>query len=171
MTLEREWTAFAGAVFALMGAALASGARRNAEDAVEWERQWRGAVSAAEPAKTDEQKVLGWMKAYRAGGAAFVLLGLRFASISAAGGSAFTARPSVLETAAAGLFFTAAGVFLAANGWHRRRAAKAPGFLAGDPLAASGPAPIGERAALLCARCLIALFVVFGLRLLRGALG
>ncbi|MCR4295917.1 MAG: hypothetical protein NUW21_10305, partial [Elusimicrobia bacterium] len=68
MNLSWEWTAFAGALFSLMGLSLAAAARKNADDALAWERQWRVAVGAPETVRDEEPRRRGFTLGYRFGG-------------------------------------------------------------------------------------------------------
>jgi hypothetical protein len=75
MDIGREWAAFAGAQFTLMGISLGAAARVKAEDALSWERQWRAAVGAGEPAREEAPRLRRLTLAYRLGGAFFAALG------------------------------------------------------------------------------------------------
>ncbi|MDE2510407.1 MAG: hypothetical protein KGL74_04740, partial [Elusimicrobia bacterium] len=66
----REWTAFGGASLALMGAALAFGARRYADDHLDWQRQWSRAAGRPEPPPADPGPLA---RAYRRIGAVAAL--------------------------------------------------------------------------------------------------
>ena len=168
MSPAREWAAFAGAQFALMGVSLAAAARSKADEALSWERQWRAAVGAPEPANDAASRRRGLTLAYRAGGAAFALLGAVLLASAAAGRGPFVVRQSGREALFGGVFFTACGAVLAVNGWLRRRP-RGPRFLDGELLADGEPLPFGERVAAFCARATIVLFLAFGLRLLMSA--
>lgn len=168
MSLAREWTAFAGAVFALMGGALAGGARRKADELLAWERERRSAVGAPEPA-ADPARRERLARAYRAGGLVFAAAGAVLLVCAATG------RVPALERASrdalpSGAILTGCGLFLAANGLLRRGLSRAPRFLQGDPLAAEPSPAAGERVALFCARALVLILVAFGVRLLREGL-
>lgn len=167
MNVSREWAAFAGAQFALMGISLAAAARSSAEDALSWERQWRAAVGAAEPARDEAPRRRRLMLAYRLGGLFFAAAGFALLLASATGRGPFVARQAGREVLFGGVFFTASGVVLAVNAW-LRRGRRAPRFLEGELLADGAPLPFGERVAAVCSRVMIALFLVFGLRLLRA---
>jgi len=168
MDMPREWTAFAGALFTLMGLSLAASARRGAEDAISWERQWRAAVGAPEPVQEDEPRRRRWALAYRFGGFFFAGIGLGLLYSAAAGIAPFAARGGGRDALFGGIFFTACAAVLAANAWlHRRRG---PRFLEGELLAEDAPLPLDERIASFCSRSMIALFFVFGVRLLREGL-
>lgn len=169
MNLAREWAAFAGALFSLMGLGLAAGARRSAEDALSWERQWRVAVGAAEPAGDEGPRRRRLVLAYRLGGAFFLAAGAVLLVLAATGRAPFAARPGGREALFGGVFFTACGIVMSINAWLRRRP-RAPRFLEGELLADAAPLPPGERVAAACSRGMIALFLVFGLRLLREGL-
>jgi hypothetical protein len=168
MGLAREWTAFAGAVFALMGVALAAAARRHAGDALAWDRQWRDAAGAPRDPRDDKNRLAGLERGYRIGGLAFASAGAALL-LAAASGIAFDVASADRAALPGGIFFTACGLFMAYNGLQRRRS-RSPRFLLGDPLAAEAKLDGGERVALFCARALIALFVAFGIRLLREGL-
>ncbi|MBI2386838.1 MAG: hypothetical protein HYV14_12645 [Elusimicrobia bacterium] len=166
--LAREWTAFAGALFSLMGVSLAAGARRSAEDALSWERQWRAAVGAPEPVRDEEPRRRRLVLAYRAGGVFFAGAGLVLLVLAATGRAPFAGRGAGREALFGGIFFTVCGLVLAVNAWlHRKRA---PRFLDGELLDAEAPRPLGERVADFCSRGMIVLFLSFGVRLLREGL-
>lgn len=74
--LSREWTAFGGASLALMGAALALGARGHARDNIAWQRERGRLVGAPEPAADA-----------RVAGASLALLGAGFAAMKVRRGS------------------------------------------------------------------------------------
>ena len=166
MDLAREWTAFAGCLFVLMGTSLGAAARRNAEDALSWQRQWRDAVGAPEPKGGDPRR--GLIIAYRMGGLFFAGIGLGLLYSAAAGRAPLVpggGRPAL----AGGLFFTACGLVLAFNAW-LRAGRRAPRFLEGELQDFEAPPPFGERVAAFCSRAMIALFLAFGVRLLREGL-
>lgn len=169
MSLAREWTAFAGAVFALMGTQLAAAARRNAEDALSWERQWRETVGAPETAEDASARRSGLVLAYRFGGLFFAGVGGGLLWAALTGHAPFAERGAGSDALFGGIFFTAAGALLGWNSW-MRRGRRGPRFLDGELLAQDAPLPSGERVALFCSRALIALFLAFGLRLLREGL-
>ena len=169
MSIAREWAAFAGALFTLMGISLAAAARRSAEDALSWERQWRTAVGAAEPVRDEAPHRRRLVLAYRVGGIVFAGIGLALLLAAATGRAPFVLRADGREVLFGGIFFTACGVVLAANAW-LRRGRRAPRFLEGELLAEGAPLPLGERVASACSHAMIALFFLFGLRLLREAL-
>ena len=103
------------------------------------------------------------------GGLIFTLIGLALIGCVATGRALFVARDGSREALVGGIFFTACGVLLALNS--RQRAGRhAPRFLDGELLADESPPPWGERVAAVCAHGMIALFLVFGLRLLREGL-
>ncbi len=164
MNLPREWTAFAGAVFALMGVSLAGAARKNAEDALSWERQWRQAVGVPEPGGRDEPKRRRLELAYRFGGLFFAGIGLGLLWI-AAQGRAISPRAGGDDALLGGLFFTACGLILGLNAW-KRRGRRAPRFLDGVLLPDDAPLPAAERVSTACRRGIIALFLAFGARLM-----
>lgn len=169
MDIGREWAAFAGAQFTLMGISLAAAARGKAEDALSWERQWRAAVGAAEPAREEAPRLRRLTIVYRLGGAFFAAFGAVLLFSVATGRGPYVAREAGPEALIGGIFFTLCGAVLAVNGW-LRRGRRGPRFLDGELLADGAPPPAGERVAALCARATIALFLVFGIRLLRQAL-
>lgn len=169
MDLSRAWAAFAGAQFALMGISLAAAARVKAEDALSWDRQWRAAVGAPEPARDEPSRRRRLIALYRAGGAVFAALGTVLLTAAATGRGPFAARETGREALLGGVFFTGCGAVLAVNGW-LRRGRRGPRFLEGELLAEGAPLPVGERVAAFCARATIALFLAFGLFLLRGSL-
>lgn len=168
MNLAREWAAFAGALFALMGVALAADARGKAEDAVNWERQWRAAVGAPEPSRDEAPRRRRLALAYRLGGAVFAAFGVVLLVSAATGRGPFVAREVGREALIGGIFFTACGAVLAVNGW-LRRGRRGPRFLEGVLLADDAPPSPGERIGTACARATIALFLGFGVRLLLEA--
>jgi hypothetical protein len=169
VNLAREWTAFAGAVFALMGTQLAAAARRNAEDALAWDRQWREAVGAPPHAKDEGGLRRGLVLAYRFGGLFFAGIGLGLLWTALTGRAPFAARGAGSDALFGGIFFTAAGAVLGWNSW-MRRGRRGPRFLDGELLAQDAPLPAGERVADFCSRALVALFLAFGVRLLREGL-
>lgn len=168
MNLAREWTAFAGALFALMGVSLVGGARRSAEDALSWERQWRAAVGVPDPAGDDEPRRRRIELLYRLGGLFFIGLGIGFFISTAMGRGPFMVQGGGRDALYAGAFFTVCGSMLALNAWFRRR--RAPRFLDGELLAADAPLPLGERIAANCHRAMVVLLLAFGVRLLREGL-
>lgn len=167
MNLSREWTAFAGVLFSLMGVSLAAAARKNADDALAWERQWRVAVGAPETVRDEEPRRRTFTLYYRLGGLFFCGIGLGLLYFAATG-RAPAAPSSGREALSSGAFFIACGALLAVNAWLRRK--RAPRFLDGILLDDDAPAPMGERVAAFCSRAMIVVFLVFGLRLLREGL-
>lgn len=166
MNLAREWAVFAGALFSLMGASLAADAPRRATDVLSWMRQWREASGEPAPgAGAPDRRTLE--RAYRAVGALFAAAGVSTLAAVLSGRVALAARVRGPGDPAAGLFFTACGVALAFNAW-KRAGRRAPRFLDGELSAQDAPPPLGERVAQACSHGLIALFLVFGVRLLRG---
>lgn len=168
MDLAREWAAFSGALFSLMGVSLAAAARRSAEDALSWERQWRVAVGSTEPAGDEEPRRRRLVLAYRAGGMFFAGAGLVLLVLAATGRAPFAGRGAGREALFGGVFFTVCGLVLAVNAWLRRK--RAPRFLDGELLGPETPLPLGERVAAVCTRGMIVLFLAFGMRLLRVGL-
>jgi len=168
MNLAREWFAFAGALFALMGVSLVGGARRSAEDALSWERQWRAAVGVPDPARDDEPRRRRIELFYRFGGLFFIGLGIGMFISMAMGRGLFIVETGGRNALYAGAFFTVCGSVLALNAWLRRR--RAPRFLEGELLAADAPLPLGERVAAWCHRAMVILLLAFGVRLLREGL-
>lgn len=169
MNLAREWSAFAGVLFSLMGVSLAAAARRNAEDALSWERQWREAVGASEPVHDEKPRRQRLELVYHMGGLFFIGIGIGLAYTAATGRAPFAVRGGGREVLLGGIFFTVCGVVLAINAW-LRRGRRAPRFLEGELLAQDAPLPLGERVASACSQGMIALFLAFGLRLLREGL-
>jgi hypothetical protein len=165
MNLAKEWTAFAGGLFLLMGISLAAAARRNAEDALSWHRQWSAAVGAPELAGNEDARRRRLFLAYRLGGALFAAIGLGLIVSGAAGHLPFAARESRRDALFGGLFFTASGVIFSLNGW-LRGGRRAPRFLDGELLDYDAPPPLGERVAAACSRGMIGLSLAFGVRLL-----
>lgn len=168
MNLAREWTAFAGALFALMGASLVGGARRSAEDALSWERQWRAAVGVPDPARDEEPRRRRIELFYRLGGLFFIGVGIGLFISTMMGGGPFMTQGGGRDSLYAGAFFTVCGSVLALNAWLRRR--RAPRFLEGELLAEDAPLPLGERVAANCHRAMVILLLAFGVRLLREGL-
>lgn len=168
MDLAREWAAFSGALFSLMGVSLAAAARRSAEDALSWERQWRVAVGSPEPAGDEEPRRRRLVLAYRAGGMFFAAAGLVLLVLAATGRAPFAGRGAGRDALFGGVFFTLCGLVLAVNAWLRRK--RAPRFLDGELLDADKPLPLGERVAAVCTHGMIVLFLAFGMRLLRVGL-
>lgn len=166
MNLAREWTAFAGSLFALMGVSLAAAARRNTEDALSWERQWRQAVGEPpDPTRDEGPHRASLIRAYRAGGVCLALIGLSLLLSAATGHVALVARSGVRDALVGGVFFTVCGLLLTAYA-RLRGDRRGPHFLDGELLAHDAPAPPGERVADACSRGIIGLFLAFGLRLL-----
>lgn len=168
MNLSREWSAFAGALFALMGVSLFAGARRSAEDALTWERQWRAAVGAAKPDGDDESRRRGIELGYRFGGLFFMGIGIGLFISAAMGRGPYFTRGGGRDALFAGAFFTVCAAALAFNAWVRRR--RAPRFLEGELLSEGSPLPPGERVAAFCHRSMVILMLAFGVRLLREGL-
>lgn len=168
MNLAREWSAFAGALFSLMGVSLVAGARRSAEDALSWERQWRSAVGAADPAREDEPRRRGIQIAYRLGGLFFTGVGIGLFIAAATGRGPYMTQGGGRDALSAGAFFTLCGSVLAFNAWLRRR--RAPRFLEGELLAENAPLPLDERVAAFCHRAMVVLLLAFGVRLIREGL-
>ncbi len=168
MNLAREWSAFAGALFALMGASLVGGARRSAEDALSWERQWRSAMGVPEPSGDDESRRRSIALLYRFGGLFFIGIGIGLIISTAMGRGPYMMQGGGRDALYAGAFFTVCGAVLALNAWFRRR--RAPRFLEGELFAADAPLPVGERVAATCHRVMVVLLLAFGVRLLREGL-
>ncbi len=82
MDLPRAWTAFGGASLALMGTAIAAGARRHADDNLAWRREWSKASGIPISDPGDGRALV---RAYRAGGALAALAGLGVVAAAAAG--------------------------------------------------------------------------------------
>jgi len=143
--LSREWTAFGGASLALMGAALAAGARGYARDNIAWQRERSRLVGAPEPAADGAD---GLIRLYRGIGGAAAALGLAFV-LAAAAGRALAPRTGPADARIAGVSLTGIGL----------------GFAA---MKARRGSPHGERGADLAVWLLCALWAAFGLRLLIG---
>jgi hypothetical protein len=160
----REWTAFGGASLALMGATIAAGARRHAEDILAWPREWSRAVGAPDAGPGDARRlVLG----FRAGGALGVLLGLGFIAAAAGGRPLTSSHFGPADARMLGASFTLLGACVAALNLYRR-SSRGPRFLAFDPLAAPSARPLDERFAGAAGWLLIVLWIWFGLRLLNA---
>lgn len=161
MEFAREWTAFGGASLALMGAALAAGARRNASDIRSWRRQWREAVGAAPAPEPGADRLVG---TYRAVGGIVALVGGVLAAAVAAG---FVAPAS---TPGAGPRALGAGVAALGLAFAVRKAtaeSRGPKFLETGAFAA-GEKPLDARAADALAWALCALWMACGLRWFGG---
>jgi hypothetical protein len=160
MDLPRAWTAFGGASLALMGTALAAGARRLAADNLAWRREWCRAVGAPE-AGLGDGRVL--RLACRVGGTLGALAGLGVAAAAAAGRALSPARFGSGDPRALGACFALLGAAFTAMK-ASRGAARVPRFLGEgeDP----EPQPLGERIAGASTWLLCALWIAFGLRLL-----
>lgn len=169
MSVASEWAGFAGLVFSLMGLGLVAGARRSAEDALSWQRQWRVAVGAAEPAGDEGPRRRRLVLAYRAGGVFFVAAGLILLFLSATGRAPSVGRAGGRQDLFAGIFFIVCGFVMSVNDWLRGRP-RAPRFLDGELLDDAAPPPAGERVAAACTRGMIVLFFLFGIQLLREGL-
>lgn len=166
--LAREWAGVAGASFALMGAAMAGSARRHAEDALIWQRQWRQATGAPHAAADDAREARRLALMYRAAGAAFALGGgalLGAAALAPESLAAWQRPPDIGRggALAGGLLLSAAG-FALAYGKAMRVERVSP------VLGAPERAPFGERLASGCSWALSFLLSGYGLRLLREAL-
>ena len=144
--LSREWTAFGGASLALMGAALAAGARGYARDNVAWHAEWRRAVGAPEAAPLDAD---GLIRLYRWIGGLASSLGLAFV-LAASMGRALAPRTGPADARVAGVSLALLGAGFAAMKVRRG-------------------SPHGERGADLAVWLLCALWTAFGLRLYIGA--
>jgi hypothetical protein len=169
MSVAREWAGFAGLLFSLMGLGLAAGARRSAEDALSWQRQWRVAVGATEPAGDEGPRRRRLVLAYRLGGLFFLAAGLVLLFLAATGRAPSVGRSGGRQDLFGGIFFTACGLVMSVSDWLRGRP-RAPRFLDGELLDDAAPPPAGERVAAACTRGMIALFFLFGLSLLRQGL-
>lgn len=167
MIPAREWTVFAGALFSLMGLSLAGAARRNAEDALSWQREWRHAMQIPEPREDDKPRRRLLELAYRFGGLFFFGIGLGLLW-TAARGSFLPSRNAGRDALVGGILFTFSGLFMAFNAWRGRR--RAPRFMEGRLIGDDEPVPAGERVSSVCSNAIIALMLAFGLRLLREGL-
>jgi hypothetical protein len=149
----REWTAFGGASLALMGAALAFGARGYVDDHLAWQREWSRAVGASEPVADAGRKGL-LLFVFRLIGVAGVLAGAGV-MLAAASGRILASRaaPSDARIMGASLIVLGFGCALIKLNRDARRPSR---FTESDPLAAA-PAPGGDALAaetavwLLCA--------------------
>jgi hypothetical protein len=161
LDFPREWTAFGGASLALMGAAIAAGARRHAADNLAWRREWDRAagVSGSVPPESP-----GLVLGFRVGGSAGVVIGLGFVASAAAGRSLTSSHFGPGDARVLGASFSLLGAGLAAMRL-QRRTARGPRFLTDEPLAAPSARRLDERIADAAGWALIALWIWFGLRL------
>ena len=167
MNHAREWVVFTGALFSLMGLSLASAARRNAEDALAWQREWRHAMGIPETGEVENPRRRLLELAYRLAGLFFFGIGLGLLWSTATG--AFPAfRSGGRDALIGGTIITLGGVVMAFNTWRSRP--RAPRFMEGRLIGDGEPLPIGERVASACTNTVIALMLAFGLRLLREGL-
>ncbi|MDE2490056.1 MAG: hypothetical protein KGM24_04365 [Elusimicrobia bacterium] len=166
--LPRVWTAFGGASLALMGLALAGGARRHAADLAAWRRERRLALGEPEPPGGDVPSPLEVL-AYRIGGALLSLVGAALAAAASAG-SVRAAGPAGtrLGAALAGAVVSACGVGFGTMKTLAGR--RGPRFLRGEELADDAPRRLDERLADGAVWTLCALWAVFGALLARAAL-
>ena len=167
MNHAREWIAFAGALFSLMGLSLASAALRNAEDALAWQREWRHAMGIPETGEDESPRRRLLELAYRLAGLFFCGIGLGLLW-SAATGTFLTLRSGGRDALIGGAVFTLSGVVMAFNAWRSRP--RAPRFMEGRLIGDDEPVPTGERVASACTSVIIALMLAFGVRLLREGL-
>ena len=168
MSLAREWTAFAGAAFALMGGVIGGGAAAKVDDLFDWERERRVLLGSPEPAD-DPARRARLESAYRAGGIAFAAFGALLLACAALGIAPPLERAR-RDALPAGVVLTGCAVVVAAASLIRKRRSRGPRFLAGEPLAAEAPPPRGEALARFCSRALVILLAAFGIRLLRESL-
>ena len=152
MDLPRAWTAFGGASLALMGAALAGGARRHAEDNIAWRRQWSRAVGAPDDDLGDGRV---FVRACRVGGVLGALAGLGFVAAAASGRALSSARFGSGDARVLGACFFVLGAAFTALKLSR---------------AAVPAQALGERIAGAATWALGALWIAFGLRLLTETL-
>lgn len=167
MNVAREWSVFAGGLFLLMGTSLAAAARRNAEDALSWHRQWSAATGQPEAVGDEEKRRARLIRVYRFGGLFFAGMGVGLLVSGVTGHGPFAERAVGREALFGGLFFTACGTLLGVNAW-LRHGRRGPRFLDGELLDFEAPPPLGERVADVSSKLMIALFLAFGLRLLAG---
>jgi hypothetical protein len=166
VNLAREWTVFGGASLVLMGIALCAGARRHAEDAAAWQRQWRQAVGAPDSGADESGSLVA---VYRVGGALVALAGAALLGGTAAGRALSSTRFGPGDARALGACFAALGLGFAVLKLSRL-SPRGPRFLAADPLVSGGDRPLGERVAGAATWTLCALWTGFGLRLLTESL-
>ena len=169
MGIAREWTAFAGILFALMGVSLSAASRRNAEDALSWERQWRAAVGVPEPVRGETPRRQWLELLYHMGGLFFIGIGIGLLYSAATGRAPFAVRSGARETLFGGAVFTLCGVAQLLKVW-LRAGRRGPRFLDGVLLDDQAPPPLGERVASACGHAMTALLLVYGLRLLHEGL-
>lgn len=152
----RAWTEFGGASLALMGAALAAGARRFARENAAWRREWSRAVGAAEPGVGRD---LGL--SYRVAGALVAFAGLGVLSAAASGAVAVAppAHPRLVGALIAFVGAAAAALKLLTR-------PRGPRFLEGEPLLERS---FDERASEAAVWALCALWAAYGLILVSGA--
>lgn len=168
MSPARDWTIFVGALFSLMGVSLFAGARRSAEDALAWQKEWRHAVGVPEPTDDQTPRRRFLENSYRFGGLFFAGVGLGLLWAGATVRAAFSSGIGGRDGLTLGAVFLLGGAVMAFNSWRRRR--RAPRFLEGELIGADAPLPAGERVASACSNAIIALMLAFGLRLLREGL-
>lgn len=167
MSHAREWIAFAGALFSLMGLSLSAAARRNAEDALAWQREWRHAMGIPEPREDDGPRRRRIELAYRLAGLFFIGVGLGL-FWSAGTGTFLALGGGGRDALVGGTLIAMGGVVMAFNAWRSRPLA--PRFMEGRLIGDDEPVPLGERVAAACTNAIIALMLAFGLRLLREGL-
>jgi hypothetical protein len=160
----REWTAFGGVSLALMGAALAVGARGYADDHLAWQRQWSRAAGTPEPAAADNSSLA---RLYRLAGALGFLVGAALA-LAAASGRALSSRTGPSDARVIGVCLTVLGAGFAVLKFGRD-SRRTPRFLEADPLAAAPRRGLAESAAEACGWLLCALWTGFGLWLFHEA--
>ena len=155
----REWTAFGGASLALMGAALAAGARGYVEDHLAWQREWSRAVGAPAPAfDAGRKEFLAFV--FRLIGAAGVLAGAGV-TLAAASGRTLGSRAALSDARILGASLIVLGFGCTVIKLNRdaRRPSR---FLESDPLSAASRPGFGALAAETAVWLLCALWTGFG---------
>lgn len=151
MSPAREWTAFIGGSFALMGASLVVAAARRAQDAVAWENE-RRRLAGQEPLPCEDSSFGRLqLKINRVSGAAVLLAGAAALGCAAAG-RVWGRTP----TGAAGLGLGAVLILAGLFGAVARAMSRG----------ARPDVPKSERSAEVCSWSLRALWIAYGLRLL-----
>jgi hypothetical protein len=150
--LPRAWTAFGGASLALMGVALAAGARRHAADNLAWRRQWNREMGVPAADLGDGSLLI---LVCRAGGTLGILLGLGFIAAAASGRALSSVRFGGGDGRALGACFALLGAAFTAIKVSR---------------GSFGERAPGEKIADAATWTLCALWIAFGVRLISETL-